>query len=69
MINKITKEEAKAFKAFSKLLKFRKDWIKDWEPNWEDNPFIKIQIKWLQFLQSARKQNKRVIILNKHYRL
>ena len=34
-----------------------------------NNPFIKIQIKLLQFLQSAREQNKRVIILNKRYRL
>ena len=34
-----------------------------------NNAFIKPQLKWLQFLQSARKQNKRVIILKRKDRL
>lgn len=34
-----------------------------------NNPFIKVHIKWLQFLEYARKHNKKVIILNKRDRL
>jgi HEPN domain-containing protein len=30
----LTKEEAVAISAFSKLLKLRRDWIGDWNPNW-----------------------------------
>ena len=30
----LTKEEAIAISAFSKLLKLRRDWIGDWEPDW-----------------------------------
>lgn len=30
----LTKEEAIAISAFSKLLKLRRDWIGTWEPNW-----------------------------------
>ena len=33
----LTKHEAKALAAFSKLLKLRRDWIGEWEPNWEDS--------------------------------
>lgn len=32
--DQLTKDEAIAIKAFSKLLKLRRDWIGDWEPNW-----------------------------------
>ena len=31
--------------------------------------FIKPQLKWMQFLLSAREQNKRVIILSKQYKI
>ena len=34
-----------------------------------NNAFIKPQLKWMQFLLSVREQNKRVIILSKHYKL
>lgn len=30
-----------------------------------NNAFIKSQLKWLQFLESAREQNKRVVILKR----
>lgn len=30
----LTENEAIAIKAFSKLLKLRRDWIGDWEPDW-----------------------------------
>lgn len=30
----LTEQESKAFDAFSKLLKLRRDWIGEWEPNW-----------------------------------
>lgn len=30
----LTRDEAIAIKAFSKLLKLRRDWIGTWEPNW-----------------------------------
>lgn len=32
----LTENEAIAIKAFSKLLKLRRDWIGDWEPDWND---------------------------------
>lgn len=32
--DQLTEDEAIAIKAFSKLLKLRRDWIGDWEPNW-----------------------------------
>lgn len=32
----LTKEEAIAITAFSKLLKLRRDWIGDWKPDWYD---------------------------------
>ena len=35
----------------------------DWD--FMNNAFIKSQLKWLQFLESARGQNKRVIILKR----
>lgn len=34
--DQLTKEEAIAISAFSKLLKLRRDWIGDWEPDWND---------------------------------
>lgn len=40
--------------------------------NWNkfmNNPFTKVYIKWLQFLEYAREHNKKVIILNKRDRL
>ena len=40
--------------------------------NWDkvmNNAFIKPQLKRMQFLLSVREQNKRVIILSKHYKL
>lgn len=33
----LTKQEAIAIQAFSKLLKLRRDWIGDWEPDWTRN--------------------------------
>ena len=30
----LTKHEAKAIAAFSKLIKLRRDWIGEWEPDW-----------------------------------
>lgn len=32
--DQLTKHEAKALAAFSKLLKLRRDWIREWEPDW-----------------------------------
>lgn len=32
--DQLTENEAIAIKAFSKLLKLRRDWIGDWEPDW-----------------------------------
>lgn len=40
--------------------------------NWNkfmNNPFIKVYIKWLQFLEYAREHNKKVIILKRRGRL
>ena len=34
-----------------------------------NNAFIKPQLKWMQFLLSARERNKRVIIWSKQYRV
>lgn len=34
--DQLTKHEAKAIAAFSKLLKLRRDWIGEWEPDWLD---------------------------------
>lgn len=33
-VEQLTENEAIAIKAFSKLLKLRRDWIGDWEPDW-----------------------------------
>lgn len=33
-VEQLTENEAIAIKAFSKLLKLRRDWIGNWEPNW-----------------------------------
>ena len=33
----LTKEEAIAISAFSKLLKLRRDWIGDWNPDWHNS--------------------------------
>lgn len=32
----LTAQESKAFDAFTKLLKLRRDWIGEWEPDWKD---------------------------------
>lgn len=32
----LTAQESKAFDAFTKLLKLRRDWIGEWEPDWEN---------------------------------
>lgn len=32
----LTRHEAKALAAFSKLLKLRRDWVGEWEPDWTD---------------------------------
>ncbi len=32
--DQLTRHEAKALAAFSKLLKLRRDWIGEWEPDW-----------------------------------
>ena len=36
----------------------------DWD-KFMNNAFIKSKLKWLQFLEYARKHNKKVIILNR----
>lgn len=36
--------EAKAFAAFSKLLKLRRDWIGEWEPDWKDGHACKYSV-------------------------
>jgi hypothetical protein len=39
----LTIQESKAFDAFTKLLKLRRDWIGEWEPDWNkpyDDKFI-----------------------------
>lgn len=33
--DQLTKHEAKALAAFSKLLKLRRDWVGEWEPDWK----------------------------------
>ena len=38
------KEDAKAFAAYSQLLKFRKDWIGEWQPDWTDMNQLKYTI-------------------------
>ena len=40
----------------------------DWD-KFMNNPFIKVYIKWTQFLEYAREHNKKVIILNRRDRL
>lgn len=35
--DQLTENEAVAIKAFSKLLKLRRDWIGDWNPNWNNS--------------------------------
>lgn len=40
--DQLTPYEAKALAAFSKLLKFRRDWIGEWEPDWTDG-----SVKWV----------------------
>lgn len=35
--DQLTKHEAKALAAFSRLLKLRRDWIGEWEPDWTPN--------------------------------
>ena len=35
--SQLTKHEAKALTAFSKLLKLRRDWVGEWEPDWTTN--------------------------------
>ena len=42
--NQLTKEEALAISAFSKLLKLRRDWIGDWNPDWSDGTVRKYYI-------------------------
>lgn len=32
----LTAQESKAFGAFTKLLKLRRDWVEDWEPDWSN---------------------------------
>ena len=35
--DQLTENEAIAIKAFSKLLKLRRDWIDNWEPDWKNS--------------------------------
>ena len=37
LLEQLTRHEAKALAAFSKLLKLRRDWIGEWEPDWINN--------------------------------
>lgn len=41
----LTKEEAIAISAFSKLLKLRRDWIGDWNPDWCNGDETKFYIE------------------------
>ena len=41
----LTKEEAIAITAFSKLLKLRRDWIGTWEPDWSNGSVRKYYIE------------------------
>lgn len=38
------KEDAKAFAAFDKLIKLRKDWVGSWKPDWTNNDKAKFVI-------------------------
>ena len=40
-----TEEEVKAFEAYSKLIKLRKQWIGDWKPNWANDNQEKYAIR------------------------
>lgn len=44
----LTKEEAIAITAFSKLLKLRRDWIGNWEPDWSNMYIDKYGIVCIQ---------------------
>jgi hypothetical protein len=44
----LTRHEAKAIAAFSKLLKLRRDWIGEWEPNWETTSTNKYVIEYIE---------------------
>lgn len=47
----LTAQESKAFDAFTKLIKLRRDWIGEWEPDWENNEFKHTIINWGTHLQ------------------
>ena len=42
--SQLTRHEAKALAAFSKLLKLRRDWIGEWEPDWTNDTTCKFVI-------------------------
>lgn len=46
--DQLTKEEAIAISAFSKLLKLRRDWIGTWNPDWSDGTIRKYYIYFRQ---------------------
>lgn len=44
--DQLTQHEAQALAAFSKLLKFRRDWIGEWEPDWSNSEFKHLIVNW-----------------------
>ena len=46
--SQLTRHEAKALAAFSKLLKLRRDWIGEWEPDWETTSTNKYVIECIE---------------------
>jgi len=55
--DQLTKHEAKALAAFSKLLKLRRDWIGEWEPNYPSSEFIHMIVNWSNYIQVEFSQN------------
>lgn len=55
--DQLTPNEAKAFAAFSKLLKLRRDWIGEWEPNYPSSELIYMIVNWSNYIQVEFSQN------------
>lgn len=45
--DQLTRHEAKALAAYSRLLKLRRDWIGEWEPDWTDYTTCKFVIGYV----------------------
>lgn len=55
--DQLTKHEAKALAAFSKLLKLRRDWVGEWEPDWTDGSTKYIIHIWRNHICFEREHN------------